>query len=69
MKKMYMRTIIGSSGGDCVLMILFQLNDSKAGPFKVIYSGWIKMTCPNLHTGRRTNLILIQLNTILQQPI
>ena len=33
MKKPYMRTIIGSSGRDSVLVILFQLYRSKAGFF------------------------------------
>ena len=35
MKKLYMRTIIGYSGRDCVLIILFQLYGSKTGPFQV----------------------------------
>ena len=30
MKKLYMHTIIGSSGRDCVLIILFQFYDSRA---------------------------------------
>ena len=34
MKKLYMHTIIGSSGRDCVLTILFQLYGSKAGLFE-----------------------------------
>ena len=34
MKKPYMRTIIGSSGGDCVLVILFQLYGYKGGLFE-----------------------------------
>ena len=34
MKKPYMRTIIGSSGRDCVLITLFQLYASKAGLFE-----------------------------------
>ena len=34
MKKPYTRTIIGSSGRDCVLIILFQLYGSKAGLFE-----------------------------------
>ena len=33
-KKLYMYTIIGSSGRDCVLIILFQLYGSKAGLFE-----------------------------------
>ena len=32
-KKLYMYTIIGSSGRDCVLIILFQLYGSKAKLF------------------------------------
>ena len=39
MKKPSMLTIIGSSGRDSVLMILFQLYGTKAGHFKVICSG------------------------------
>ena len=34
MKKLYMRTIIGSSGMDYVLIILFQLHGSKGGLFE-----------------------------------
>ena len=34
MKKLYMRTIIGSSGRDCVLIILFQLHGFKTGLFE-----------------------------------
>ena len=34
MKKPHMRTTIGSSGSDCVLIILFQLYGSKAGLFE-----------------------------------
>ena len=34
MKKPYMHTIIGSSGRDCVLIILFQLYGSKARLFE-----------------------------------
>ena len=34
MKKLYMCTIIGSSGRDCVLIILFQFYGSKAGLFE-----------------------------------
>ena len=46
MKKPYMHTIIGSSGRDCVLIILHQLCGSKAGLFKVLYSGWVSMILP-----------------------
>ena len=69
MKKLYLRTIIDSSGRDCVLMILFQLSGSKDGLFESIFAGWITMTTLNLHSGRRTNPILIYFNTILKQPI
>ena len=34
MKEPYTRTIIGSSGRDCVLIIIFQLYGSKAGLFE-----------------------------------
>ena len=34
MKKLYMRTIIGSSGRECVLIVLFQPYGSKAGIFE-----------------------------------
>ena len=34
MKRPYMRTIIGSSKGDCVLIILFPLYGSVARPFE-----------------------------------
>ena len=37
MKKLYMRTIIGSSGRDCVLIILLELYASKAVFFKALY--------------------------------
>ena len=60
MKKPYMRTIIGSSGRDCVLNILFQLYGLKAGLFEsTLYSGWLNMTPLNLHSRRKTNPILI----------
>ena len=39
MKKLYMRTIIGSSGRDCVLIILFQLHGSKTGLFEANIQG------------------------------
>ena len=41
MKKLYMCTIIGSSGRDCVLI--------KLGFLKVIYSGLVSMTLPPPH--------------------
>ena len=34
MKRPYMHTIIGSSGRDCVLIILFQLYGTRAGLFE-----------------------------------
>ena len=43
MKKTYMYTIIGSSGRERVLIILFQLYGSKATFLNVIYSGWVNM--------------------------
>ena len=55
MKKLYMYTIIGSSGRDCVLI--------KLGFLKVIYSGLVSITLPlplpNLYVGRKTNPVLI----------
>ena len=53
-----MRTIIGSFGRACVLVILFQLNSSKAGLFEGHLLWWVSLT-PNLHIGRRTNPMLI----------
>ena len=41
-----MYTIIGSSGKDCVLIILFQLYGSKASFLKAISPGWVNMTPP-----------------------
>ena len=51
-----MHTIIGSSGRDCVLIILFQLYGSKGGLFESnsFWVGHYDHPC-NLHTGRRTN--------------
>ena len=59
MKKLYMHAIIGSSGKDCVLIILFQLDGSMPGLFKVLYSGWVSMTPPNLLSGRNARQIRI----------
>ena len=36
-----MYTIIGSSGRDCVLIILFQLYGCKASFLKAISPGWV----------------------------
>ena len=70
MKKQFMRTVIGSSGRDCVLIILFQLCVSKAGLFERNFF-WVGHydSLLNLNIGRRTNPILIKLNTILTQHI
>ena len=42
-----MRTIIGSSGGDCVLMIVFQIYGSKAGLFESNFY-WVGQCDPPL---------------------
>ena len=42
----YMRTILGSSVRDCILIILFQLYDI------VGYCALVSMTISNLHIGR-----------------
>ena len=53
-----MRTIIGSSGRNCVLFILFQLY----GPNVELFEGGFfrvgQYDTGNHHTGRRTNVIL-----------
>ena len=61
MKKLYKDTIMGSSGMDCVLIILFQLYvwALRLGFLKVIYSGWVSTTSANLHIGRKSNPVLI----------
>ena len=56
MKQLYMRTIVGSSGRDCISY--YNLMALNLGFLKVIYSGWVSVT-PNLHIGRKTNPILI----------
>ena len=48
MKKLHMRTIIGSSGSGCVLSY-FNFKALKLGFQKVIYFGWVSMT-PHLPT-------------------
>ena len=70
MKKPYMCTIIGSSGWEFVLIILFQLYGSKAGLFEsdLFWVGQYAPPPPNLHIGK-TNPVLTQLNTILKQHI
>ena len=56
MKKPYMRTITGSSGRDCILIILFQIYGSKAGLFEgnLFWVGQYAPPPPNLYIGRRT---------------
>ena len=56
-----MRTIIGSFGRVCVLVILFQLYGSEAGLFEgnLFWVGQYDSPPPNLHIGKRTNPILI----------
>ena len=45
MKKLYVRTNIGSSGRDCVFIIYFYFMALKSlGFLKVIYFGWVSMT-------------------------
>ena len=53
-----MCTILSSSGGECVLIILHQLYGSKAGHFESNLF-WVDQYDPNHHIGRRTNPILI----------
>ena len=43
MKNPYMRTIIGSSGRDCVLIILLELCGPKVRLFEGNFSGWINI--------------------------
>ena len=67
MKKPYMRTTIGSSGRDCVLIILFQLCDSKAWLFESDLF-WVGQYDPQ--TFMLEELIQYQYNVIiLMQPI
>ena len=71
MKKPYVHTIIGSSGRDCVLIILFQLYGCKAEPFEdsLFWVGHYDL--PHLQPSywEKTNAMLIYLNAILKQPI
>ena len=55
MKKLYIRTIIGSSGSDCLL-----ISTSWLIFLNMINSGWVSMT-RHLNIGRRTNPVLILL--------
>ena len=60
LKNLFMHTIIGSSGRDCVLIILFSFMALRLGFLKVIYSGWVNMiSTVNLHIGKRTNPLLL----------
>ena len=43
-KKAYIYAMIGSSGRDYVLIILFQLYRSKAGFLKIIYYRWVNVS-------------------------
>ena len=54
-----MCTVIGSSGRDCVLIILFQLYGTKAGFFEGNLFWVGQYDSHNLHIGRRTTQILI----------
>ena len=59
MKKPYMRRVVGFFERDWVLIILLQLYGSKAGLFDggLLWVGQYESL--NLHTGRRTNPVLI----------
>ena len=59
MRKLYVHTIIGSSGGDCVLIILFQIYGSRAALFEVdlFWVGQYDHPPPQPSFGRRTNPI------------
>ena len=65
MKKPYKGTIICSSGRDCVLIILFQLEDSKADLFEGDLLRVGQYDPPNLHAGR-TVQFLSNLSKIIQ---
>ena len=54
-----MHTIIGSSGRDCILIILFQLYGSKAGFFEGDLFWVDQYDPPNKHIERRASPILI----------
>ena len=59
MKKPYMHTIIGSSGRDYALIILFQLYGSKTGLFEGNFFWMGQYYLLNFHVGRKSNPILI----------
>ena len=59
MEKLYMCTIVGSLVRDFVLIIFFQLYDSKIGLLEINLF-WVSKYDPlNFHIGRRTNPLLI----------
>ena len=55
MKKPYMHTIIGSSGRDYALIILFQLYGSKTGLFEGNFFWMGQYYLLNFHIGRKCN--------------
>ena len=59
MKKPYICTIIGASGRDCALVILFQIYGSKTSVFdgNLFWVG--QYDPPNLHIEKKTNPMLI----------
>ena len=59
-----MRSIIDSSGRDCVLIILFRLYGSKAGLFGVNLF-WVRQYDPHPSYWKKTNPILIYLMQFL----
>ena len=60
-----MHTIIGSPGRDCILIILFQVYGSRDGVFEGYFILEGQYDHQNFHIGRKTNTILIYLNTFL----
>ena len=46
MKKLYMHTVIGSFGRDCVLIIFFNFMALRQSFLKIIYFGWVSVTPP-----------------------
>ena len=56
MKKLYIHTIIGYSGWNCVFIILFTLYGSTGGLYKSNLF-WLRQYDPlNLHIGRRAKI-------------
>ena len=58
MKTLYVCTIIGSSGRECVLIVSFQFHGSKAGHFESNLF-WVGQYDHHLPIGRKTNPILV----------